>query len=144
MIGMYHDVQKLKEILSYDQKETITERMINSDVSLQIKTETLSNTKATFIFANNSKTTVVYSYSYWIEREDGDNWSKVKMTNDMNFTPHEFGCYPKEKKEIEIDWEFGYGALLPGKYRIVKEVSFEYEDDTRENFYVMADFTIKT
>lgn len=76
MIGMYHDVQKLKEILSYDQKETITERMINSDVSLQIKTETLSNTKATFIFANNSKTTVVYSYSYWIEREDGDNWVK--------------------------------------------------------------------
>ncbi len=113
------------------------------DVSLSIKEGTLKNTGATLILENNSNTSIVYGNPYWIENEENEEWFKVKTINDLNFTLPEFGCYPNEKKEINIDWEYGYGKLSSGKYRIVKDVDFEYEDDTRKSFYVTAEFIIE-
>ena len=61
----------------------------------------------------------------------------------MNFTLPEFGLLPKETIEFKINFEYGYGKLASGKYRLVKDITVEYEDDSRESFNITAEFTIE-
>ncbi len=42
---------------------------------------------------------------------------------------------------MKLNWEYEYGKLPKGDYRIIKEVYFEKEED--QKFYVSAEFTIK-
>lgn len=116
---------------------------IKNNITLSLKEGTLKNTGATFILKNNSDIVVLYGNPYWIEKETDGIWSKVKTIEDMNFTLPEFGLLPKETKEFKINFEYGYGKLSYGKYRLVKDITVEYEDDTRESFDVTAEFSIE-
>ncbi len=117
--------------------------VVKNNITLSLKEGTLKDTGATFILKNSSDITVLYGNPYWIEKETDGKWSKVKTVEDMNFTLPEFGLLPKETKEFNINFEYGYGKLAFGKYRLVKDITVEYEDDTRESFNVTAEFTIE-
>lgn len=117
--------------------------VVKNNITLSLKEGTLKDTGATFILKNSSDITVLYGNPYWIEKEADGKWSKVKTVEDMNFTLPEFGLLPKETKEFNINFEYGYGKLAFGKYRLVKDITVEYEDDTRESFNVTAEFTIE-
>ena len=54
-----------------------------------------------------------------------------------------FQLSAKESKEIELDWENGYGKLANGTYRIIKEIDYEYEEEKYETFNVAVEFTIE-
>lgn len=54
-----------------------------------------------------------------------------------------FQLSAKESKEIELDWENGYGKLPEGTYRIIKEIDYEYEKEKYETFNVAVEFNIK-
>lgn len=54
-----------------------------------------------------------------------------------------FPLSSKESKEIELDWENGYGKLTEGTYRIIKEIDYEYEKEKYETFNVAVEFNIK-
>lgn len=54
-----------------------------------------------------------------------------------------FQLSAKESKEIELDWENGYGKLTEGTYRIIKEIDYEYEKEKYETFNVAVEFNIK-
>ena len=51
--------------------------------------------------------------------------------------------HSKETKEIELNWENGYGKLSKGNYRIIKSIDIEKENEIFETFYISAEFTIK-
>ena len=91
--------------------------VVKNNITLSLKEGTLKNTGATFILKNNSDITALYGNPYWIEKETDGKWSKVKTVEDMN--------------------------LAFGKYRLVKDITVEYEDDSRESFNVTAEFTIE-
>lgn len=129
-----------KNDVNSDDKSNI--EAVKNNISLSLKEGTLKNAGATFILKNNSDVNIIYGNPYWIEKETDGKWSKVKTIEDMNFTLPAFGLQPKETKEFKIDFEYGYGKLSPGKYRLVKDIDIEYEDDTRESFNVTAEFTI--
>lgn len=116
---------------------------VKNNIILSLKEGTLKNTGATFILKNNSDITALYGNPYWIEKETDGKWSKVKTVGDMNFTLPEFGLLPKETIEFKINFEYGYGKLAFGKYRLVKDITVEYEDDSRESFNITAEFTIE-
>lgn len=116
---------------------------VKNNISLSLKEGTLKNTGATFILKNNSDVSIIYGNPYWIEKETDGEWSKVKPVEDMNFTLPAFGLQPKETKEFKINFEYGYGKLSSGKYRLVKDIDVEYEDDSRESFNVTAEFIIE-
>ena len=54
-----------------------------------------------------------------------------------------FQLLSKESKEIELDWENGYGKLTEWTYRIIKEIDYEYEKEKYETFNVAVEFNIK-
>ena len=95
----------------------------NNGVLLSIKDGTLKNTGATLILTNNSDKDFHYGNPYEIEIKKDGEWHKINVQ--LDFTLPAFGLKAKETKEIELDWEHGYGKLAEGTYRIIKGIDYE-------------------
>lgn len=116
-------------------------KVIEKEVSLSIKENTLSNTGATLILKNGSNEVIQYGNPYELEIKSVGKWHKINVQ--LFFNEPAFSLKPNETKEIKLSWENGYGKLTTGDYRIIKNISSEKEDGTFDNFYVAAEFTIK-
>lgn len=116
-------------------------KISQGDVSMSIKDGTLKNTGATLILTNNSDKEFQYGNPYKMEIKQNGEWYKISV--EINFTLPAFCLKSKESKEIELNWENGYGKLTSGTYRIIKEINYEKEEGNFETFNVAVEFTIK-
>lgn len=112
------------------------------EIIMQLKENTLSNTGLTMIFKNQSNIDLGYGNPYTIEKYQNGYWKTVNLINDMYFTMPSYQLNIGDSKEININWEYGYGKLSTGKYRIVKD--FAYEKDKKYfSFNKYLEFEIK-
>jgi hypothetical protein len=125
----------------FDIGEKSNIEIAKNDVTLSIKEGTLTKTGATLILKNDSNVDVQYGNPYEIEIKQDGSWHKINVQ--LDFTLPSYGLKSGESKQIELDWENGYGKLSTGEYRIIKDIDVEQEDETFESFYVSAEFTIK-
>ncbi len=113
----------------------------DSDVSLIIKEGTLTNTGVTLIVKNNSDQKIRYGASFEVEIKKYGAWHKLK-TGDQWFLLYAIELDAGESREIEHG--FGdYGKLKKGTYRIIKDMTYLYENGKERGFNVAAEFTIK-
>ncbi len=115
--------------------------IVEKGVSLTIKENTLTETGATLILKNDSDVDVEYGNPYEMEIKKDGEWHKINV--ELNFTLPAFILKSKETKELELNWENGYGKLASGDYRIIKSIDVEKSDGTFDTFYVSAEFTIE-
>lgn len=112
------------------------------DVSLIIKDGTLTNTGATLIVKNNSDKKIRYGAFFELEIKKHGEWHKIEV-----YTPQWFQLYAVELnagESREIEHGYGdYGKLRRGRYRIIKDMEYLYENGKCESFNVAAEFTIK-
>ena len=111
-----------------------------NDVIMTLKEGTLTNKSATLVLTNNSDKNFQYGNPYEIEIKKDGEWHKINV--ELNFDMPAFPLSSKESKEIELDWENGYGKLAKGTYRIIKGINYEYEEGKYETFNVAIEFTI--
>ena len=95
------------------------------DVRLEIKDGSLSNSGLTMIMSNLSDIDLEYGTPFSIEKYENGYWKSVETINAVAYNLIAYSLNKNEVKEIEINWEYGYGKLN-GKYRIVK--NFQYLD----------------
>lgn len=98
------------------------------EVIMQIKDNTLSNIGLTMILKNQSNINLQYGNPYTIEEYKEGYWKTVNLINEMAFNLPAYGLKKGESKEINVNWEYGYGKLFKGKYRIVKNFDYEVND----------------
>lgn len=115
-------------------------KISQNDVIMTIKEGTLTNKSATLILTNNSDKNFQYGTPYEIEIKKDGEWHKINV--ELNFTMPAFQLSARENKEIEINWENGYGKLEKGTYRIIKEIDYEYEEGKYKSFNIAVEFTI--
>ena len=115
--------------------------IVEKAVSLTVKENTLTETGATLILKNDSDVDVEYGNPYEMEIKKDGKWHKINV--ELNFTLPAFILKSKDTKELELNWENGYGKLAPCDYRIIKSIDIEKEDGTFDTFYVSAEFTIE-
>ena len=108
----------------------------NNDIEFIIKENTLTRSTVTLILKNNSDKSLYFGDPYEIEVYEDSSWRKIEA--DMYFNMPLYELKPGEEKELDFNWEHGYGRLNRGKYRIIKDVYFEKE----EKFYIGCEFTI--
>lgn len=132
-------IKKLEYVRSGEESKV---EIKNNEVKLKIKENTLNDSWVTVIIENDSKYMVGYGQSYFVEKEIDGRWYSLENVSDRVFNLPLYHLEPNESKEKEIDLSYGYGELTPGKYRIVKDVSFEYDNDNREEFYIATEFII--
>ena len=111
------------------------------NLTITLKEGTLSNVGLTMIIENNSDRDLEYGNPYSIEKYENGFWKSASTINDLYFTMPAFGLKNGESKELNINWEYGYGKLK-GKYRIVKEFSYK-ENDDYISFNKYLEFEIK-
>ena len=111
----------------------------NNNVTLSIKDNTLKKTGATLILENDSDKLLHYDEYYKMEIKKDKKWHKINV--ELCFNDPLWEVKENSKKEIELNWEQGYGKLASGDYRIIKEVYFEGEEENA--FNISAEFTIK-
>ena len=116
-------------------------KISQNDVIMTIKEGTLTNKSATLVLTNNSDKNFQYGNPYEIEIKKDGEWHKINVK--LNFDMPAFPLSSKESKEIELDWENGYGKLAKGTYRIIKGINYEYEEGKYETFNVAVEFTIE-
>lgn len=115
-------------------------KISQNDVIMTIKEGTLTNKSATLVLTNNSDKNFQYGNTYEIEIKKDGEWHKINV--ELNFDMPAFPLSSKESKEIELNWENGYGKLAKGTYRIIKGINYEYEEGKYETFNVAIEFTI--
>lgn len=73
-----------------------------------------------------------------IEKKDGDIWDEVKTVSEgeHGFTDEAFAIAKGDALEIAYDWEWLYGALPEGEYRIVVHVTAEEQYDGYAHFMI--------
>jgi hypothetical protein len=110
-------------------------------VTLTIKEDTLSNSGATLVFQNDSDTEYIFGSAFEIEKMESDVWYKQPTITEACFNQLGYGLSPRGTAEIETDWEWLYGKLDKGKYRIIKTIG---EKGNRvSDFDLSVFFTIK-
>ena len=110
----------------------------DSNVTLKVREETLTNKGATFVLENNRKDIIDYTLAYEIEAKRDNKWYKLGVIAD--FVEEIYEVDAKSTDQIIVDWENTYLKLPKGEYRLVKEISVPA---TLELFYVAGEFTIK-
>ena len=115
-------------------------KISQNDVTIIIKYVTLTNNGSNLILTNNSDKNFQYGTPYEIEIKKDGEWHKINV--ELNFTMPVFQLSARENKEIEINWENGYGKLAKGTYRIIKGIDYEYEEGKYKSFNVAVEFTI--
>lgn len=121
-----------------DKKEKDIEINYDSDVTLSINEDTLTDEKATLALQNNGEETYYYDGSFWIERKEKNEWNKLKATNETEDIKPLYDLKPSEVNTFELNWNDVYGKLQSGDYRIVKGITNKEDKD----FFIAVDFKI--
>lgn len=110
-----------------------------SDVSLTIKEGTLTKTNVTLIVNNNSDKKIQYGDFFEIEIKKHGEWHKIDSYITQWFNLYAVILDAGESREIVQE----YDKLKRGKYRIIKDMEYIYENGKHESFNVAIEFTIK-
>ena len=127
-----------KEFMIGEESKTIIN---NNGISLSIQNNTLTNTGLTLILKNDGDKTITYTEEYEMEIKKDNNWQKLNIEIDFITTINILN--PKDSNTINIDWEYTYGKLKKGDYRIVKQIFIEEESGNFKKRYISEEFRIK-
>lgn len=94
------------------------------NVSITIKEGTLTRRGALIVITNNSDKNCSYGEDYSLERNILGKWTKMRTKEkDIWFDLVEYQVEPGESREYEVIWDYMYGRLGKGKYRLIKEIN---------------------
>lgn len=97
------------------------------NVSMIIKNKTLTKTGATIIITDLSGNDNTYGESYRIDKNENGKWKELKpIIKDYAWNLVGYTVDENNKLELEHNWEWLYGKLENGKYRLVKDVNNKY------------------
>lgn len=94
-------------------------------VSMVIKDGTLTRRGATIIITDTSGADYTYGEEYRIDKYKDGEWVELEVIVEGNYAWNSIGYYVDENNILELDvkWEWLYGRLDDGYYRIVKSVN---------------------
>jgi hypothetical protein len=109
------------------------------NVSLTIEKGSVSPTGLTLVITDRNDEPFTYGEWFKLQRKEGGDWADVPVTAEGDYGFNDIGLIPDSSGvlTLETDWEWLYGALAPGEYRILKSV---WTTDGTQ--YLSADFEI--
>lgn len=108
-------------------------------VSMSIKEGTLTNIGATIVIKDISNRENIYGEDFTIEKYDNGIWIELDNINDLIFNTIGYTVGDDKKLELEVNWEYFYGKLEKGTYRILKTTGKSGEGIRH---YITTEFTI--
>ena len=119
-----------------------------SDIALSFSLKNITPTGATLVFnqydVKAPKGELIYGEDYVIEVLKDGKWEEAPITVEGDYAFYDIGYnIPCEDiTEREIDWEWLYGELAPGEYRIGKGVLDLIESGNFDEYMLYAHFVL--
>ena len=112
------------------------------DVTMEIVEGTLTNTGATIVITDLSGENNTYGEWYRIDKLEDGKWYELEdiVAGDVGWHMIGYSVGDDNQLTMDVDWEWLYGPLESGEYRIVKAFSGDNPYDIK---YVAAEFTIE-
>jgi len=128
-----------------DWKPTPYETVNNFDgVTMTVKKGTASPTGLTVAFENNSNSQCIYGQYFLLEKKINGRWYQVPVAIDGSYGFNDIGytLASGDDGEWAVDWDWLYGSLDAGEYRIVKDIADFRGPGDYDTYYLAAEFTI--
>lgn len=128
-----------------DWKPTTFETVNNFDgVTMTVKKRTASATKLTVVLENNSSSQCTYGEYFELEKKINEIWYQVPVTIEGNYGFNSIGydLSSGDDREWAVDWNWLYGSLDAGEYRIVKDILDFRGTGDYDTYFLSAEFTI--
>ncbi|EEG78310.1 immunoglobulin-like domain-containing protein [Dethiobacter alkaliphilus] len=125
--------------------EPTTYEVVNNfdGVTMVVKEETISSTGLTVEFKNSSDSEGLFGEYFSLEKRINEGWYQVPRTYDEYLVPDiGYPLTPRGTRELLVDWEWLYGSLDTGEYRIVKDISEVRGPGDSDKYYLAAEFTV--
>lgn len=129
---------------SSDWKPTLYETVNDLDgVVMTVKKETVSCTGLTVVFANSSKQQGIYGEYFCLEKKINGKWYQMPVIIDnYGFDDIGYELAAGDNREWTVEWDWLYGSLNAGEYRIVKDVLKLRSPGDHDTFYLAAEFAV--
>lgn len=113
-------------------------------VTMTVKKGTAAPTKLTVAIRNNSSSQCTYGEYFDLEKKINEIWYKVPVTidSDYGFNSIGYDLSSGDDREWAVDWNWLYGSLEPGEYRIIKDILDFRGTGDYDTYYLAAEFTI--
>lgn len=112
-------------------------------VIMVVKDGTVSPAGLTVTFENSSDKQCTYGEYFLLEKKINEKWFQVPTVIDnYGFNSIGYELAPGKNGEWKIDWDWLYGNLDTGEYRIVKDILDFRSTGDYDNYYLAAEFTV--
>lgn len=107
--------------------------------------ESVTPESATFAYDNRTDRTFTLGEAYTLEVHLDNRWYllPVIVEGEYGFQDIGYDLPPDEMIEMEINWEWLYGTLTPGEYRIIQEVLDVDEPGDYETYTIATEFEVE-
>lgn len=114
-------------------------------VNMRVEEDTISPTGLTLLFENSENKNYTYGEAYTLETKINKAWYQVpiEIEEDYGFLDIGYNLPANGTAEWTVDWEWLYGDLDAGDYRIVKDIIDVQEAGDYELFLLAAEFTVE-
>ncbi|NLT95097.1 MAG: hypothetical protein GXW85_06110 [Clostridia bacterium] len=116
-----------------------------NSVNMTVKEETVSSTGLTVVIENNSDIEFIYGEYFQLEKKIKGNWYQVPVIiENYGFDDIGYTLAPGGIGKWNVEWDWLYGSLDAGEYRIVKIIAdLRTRDNNRyksadSNQYILA------
>lgn len=113
-------------------------------VNMTVKEGTTSATRLTVKIKNNSGSQCIYGEYYRLEKKINGSWYQVPVVINGNYGFDDIGYNLPSggESELPVVWDWLYGSLDTGEYRIVKDILDFKSSGEYDTYYLAAEFTI--
>ncbi|MDO4995974.1 MAG: hypothetical protein Q4E69_02225 [Bacilli bacterium] len=103
------------------------ETKLSNIKNVSINISNVSSSGATILIKDTNKNPYKYEEWYEIEAKINNKWVKVNpIIKDYGFNLVKYNVNENNEVKFIIDWEWLYGKLEPGNYRLLKRVNNKY------------------
>ena len=112
-------------------------------VSMNVIEDSVSSKELTVIFTNSSNNQGMYSEDFLLEKKIEGDWYQVPTKRiEFGFNDIAFELSPSTKEVLKINWDWLYGSLDKGEYRIVKTFWAASTVGDYEEYFLASQFII--
>ena len=111
---------------------------------MTVKQGTASSTELTVMFENNSDRQCLFGEYFGLEKKLNGSWYQIPYVIDGNYGFNSIGydLAAGETRELVVKWDWLYGSLSTGEYRIVKDILDFRGTGDYDTYYLASGFTI--
>lgn len=120
------------------------ESIVPEGISMSVQMDSVTKKGAAITLLNKSDKDYQYGDQYYLQKHEDGRWYDVPyVIEDFGFNDIAYGLEKNNKSEFKVDWNWLYGELEPGEYRIVKDI-MDFRDTGDYDVYTLtAEFIIE-